>query len=142
MASRACSGVVLAGTAQSPPATVVGEISDWNFEESAGEVDVSVMGDCTKAYLAEAVEGTVTLTGFMNDLLGTPPTADAGQQLFVTGTAMSLAIQPYGTASGQAQMTWLDVIVLSKTRGANVNGAITWDISCRTNVAMDQTPQA
>ena len=143
MSYRACQGQVFAGSDTTIPATLVGYITGYDVAETAEEIDVSVMGDCTKQYLAGPLEVAITLDGFSRHIPSTDvgSTQDPGQALFVPGAKNSVAIQPAGTGSGKPRLEWTSVTVTGRTFAGVVDGVPTWNIEARANVATDDTAQ-
>lgn len=141
MSYRACAGEVFAGAVTVTPATLVGFITGYDIAESAEEIDVSVMGTCTKSYLAGPIETAITFDGFSRHLPGTDPAQDAGQAIFVPGAQISCAIQPNGTGAGKPRLEWLDVTITGRTFAGVVDGVPTWNVTGRANSAADDTAQ-
>lgn len=141
MSYKACNGEVFAGAKDATPATAVGFVNGYNYAETAEEIEVSVMGNCNKQYLGGAVEGVLTLDGFSRHTPGTNPAQDPGQALFIPGNQISLAIQPNGTGSGKPRLEWVDATITGRTFAGVFEGAPTWNVVLRTNVAVDDAAQ-
>ena len=92
--TRGCLGKVkILAAATGTPTQLIGELTDWSFEETADQVDTSIMGACVKKFDAGAKATTGQLTTWWD--------ADAtGQAMFVVGNVVSLAIYPGGSGSG------------------------------------------
>lgn len=142
MSYRVCSMAVLAGTAESPASTLVGFTTGADVSEAAEEIDVSVTGNCEKSYLAGPVETTITLDAFSQHLPGTDPLQDPGQAVVVPGAQISLTLHPNGTGSGKPALSWLNVAVTGRTFAGVVDGAWTWNVTCRSNSPTVETAQA
>lgn len=141
MSYRVCGMEVYAGAVTVTPATLVGFTNGADVTEAAEEIDVSVSGACEKSYLAGPVETTITLDGYSAHLPGTDPAQDTGQATIVPGAQISLAIQPNGTGSGKPRIEWLDVAVTGRVFAGVVDGAWTWNVTCRANSTTDDTAQ-
>ena len=121
-ATRACLGVVEIG---SGPA-IVGELTAWDANGVADEIDVSSMGTCTASSVAGVKKTTGTLTcNYDPD--------DAGQLLFVIGTAQQLIIYPFGKGVGEPVWTAASATILQNNLSAEVNGVVTIGMSYSIN---------
>lgn len=127
-ATRGCFGKIKAG------ANFIAQLRSWSVEESAAEIDVSVMGDCTKAYDVGAVETSFTASGFWD-------TSDTGQTALVVGSTVAVELYPGGDASGKAYYTG-DVIVQSVNKSADIDGVVEFSVSGKINGGLTQAAVA
>lgn len=116
---RGCFGIVLAGGSD----TNVGEIRTWEYTESAQRIDASVMGNCTKKFVAGAKETTGRITAWWNLGPGTDPTQDAGQALLTVGASVALKLHPNGTGSGKPELSGT-VTITEVGASADVDGIV------------------
>lgn len=90
---RGCQGKA---TVDSNP---LGEMRQWEYTETAERIDASIMGDCTKKFVAGAKETTGTFTCWWDII------ADAGQAALLIGNSVALALHPAGTGTGLPELT-------------------------------------
>ena len=109
---RGCLGRVEAG----PSNEVVVQLNAWEYQESAERIDVSVMGNCDKAYIAGAVETSGSFTCHHD-------VADAGQALLLVGAQVQIVLYPGGNASGEQTLT-ATVTITGVSKSADVNAAV------------------
>jgi hypothetical protein len=121
-ASRGCLGVVEIG---SGPA-VVGELTAWDANAVADEIDTSSMGTCAASSVAGVKKTTGTLTCNYDH-------EDAGQLLFVIGTEQALIIYPFGKGVGDPIYTATSATILQNNLSAEVNGVVTIGLSYSIN---------
>lgn len=116
---RGCFGKMLAGGTP----TAVGELRSWEYTESAERIDASVMGDCTKKFVAGAKETIVRWTTWWNLGAGTVPAQDAGQALLTVGSDVALLLHPNGTLAGKPELSGT-VTITSVGGRAEVDGIV------------------
>lgn len=122
MATRGCAGKVYASTTTGTPAEVA-EVTEWSFDSSAENLDASVMGACTKSFVAGPVETQVSLT--CNWAQNPVASADAEQVLLAAvGTNVKLVLFPAGTTAGYRKYTADSALITSVRIGASVNGFV------------------
>lgn len=135
-AVRGCQGKVYASTTTGSPAEVA-DITEWSFESSAEQLDASVMGSCTKEFVAGPVETQVQLT--CNWAQDPVASADAEQVLLAqVGNNVQLVLYPAGTAVGKRKYTAASALIQSVRIGAQVSGFVTANMSLFVNGAMTQ----
>ena len=112
-AYRGCRGVVSVGLTP----TVVGEVTAFDFTETAQEIDTTSMnGTCT----ASSQAGTVKTTG---SVTMNWDYTDAGQDLIVIGEFIALEISPDGTTNPAPLFAGV-ALILSKGATSEVNGIV------------------
>ena len=134
--TRGCLGQVLAtSTTATGAAVVVDEISAWQYEESAEQIDASKIGTCTKAFEAGAQQTTGQITAHWE------PAATGTQGLFVVGDKVRLELYPGGTGSGSTfyQTPTGGATITSVARAGGVDGLVSNDFGFSVNGAMTTT---
>jgi hypothetical protein len=122
-AYRACNGKIEIGAG---PA-IVGELTAWDANAVADEIDTSAMGDCTASSVAGVKKTTGTVTCNYDY-------ADAGQLLFDIGEKPQLIIYPLGDlTSGLPIFTATEATILQNNMSAEVNGVVTLSMSYSIN---------
>jgi hypothetical protein len=121
-AKRACNGEVTIGSG----AAIVGELTAWDANAVADEIDTSSMGLCVATSVAGVKKTTGTLTANYDD-------ADAGQLLFLIGTEQALVIYPFGNSLGEPSFTATSATILQNNMTAEVNGVVTVSMSYSIN---------
>ena len=112
-AYRACRGVISVGATP----TVVGEVTAFDFNETAQEIDTTSMdGTCA----ASSQAGTVKTTG---SVTMNWDYTDAGQDLIITGEYVDLEISPNGTDNPNPLYSGT-ALILTKGATSEVNGII------------------
>lgn len=111
MAVKACMGVVHLGSS-----VPLGELRSWGTSGEADRIDVSIMGNCQKAFLAGPVQVTFRASVYTTQ-------GDSGQALIVEGSTVAVEIFPEGTTTGKPRWT-LSGDVLRREDTAEVDGAI------------------
>jgi hypothetical protein len=92
---RGCLGKVKnKATTTTGAAGEVDEVSAWQYEESAEQIDASKIGTCTKKFEAGAKQTTGQITAHWE------PAATGNQTKFVVGDKIVLELYPGGDASG------------------------------------------
>lgn len=133
---RGCLGKVKVNATTGATGTglqAVGLIRDWNFEETAEQIDASVMGSCAKSYEAGATATTGQITAWWD-------ADDAGQAIFVIGNKVQLRIYPRGSGSGADYYRAASATITSKGHtGGGVDGIVTRTIGFAVNGAMTAT---
>ncbi len=136
-AIRGCLGKVFTGsnlTATGATAEVA-DVTEWSFESTAEQLDASVMGACTKEFVAGPVETQVQLT--CNWAQNPVSSADAEQVLLAAvGTNVKLVLFPAGTTAGNRKYTALSALITSARFGASVQGFVTANMNLFVNGAM------
>lgn len=125
-AIRGCLGKVYTGsTATATGSTAeVADVTEWSFEATAEQLDASVMGACTKEFVAGPVETSGTIT--CNWAQDPVSSADA-EQVILTGIGnnVKLVLYPAGNSAGKRKYTANSALITSVRHGASVNGFIT-----------------
>ena len=112
-AYRGCKGDISVGITP----TVVGEVTAFDFTETAQEIDTTSMdGTCA----ASSQAGTIKTTG---SVTMNWDYTDAGQNLVITGEYLVLEISPNGTTVGEPKYEGV-ALVLTKGATSEVNGII------------------
>lgn len=124
-AIRGCLGKVFAGA--TPTATgataEVADVTEWSFEATAENLDASVMGACTKEFVAGPVETSGTLT--CNWAQQPVSSADAEQIILgAVGTNVKLELFPAGNGVGSRRYRANSALITSVRHSAAVNGFI------------------
>ena len=122
MATRGCAGKVYTSATGGTPAELA-EVTEWSFEETSEQLDASVMGACTKAFVAGPVQasGTITCNWAENPVAS----ADAEQVLLsAIGTNVKLVLYPAGNTTGYRKYTANSALITSVRKGAAVNGFV------------------
>lgn len=121
-ALRGCLGKVYASTTTGTPAALA-DVTEWSFEETAENLDASVMGDCTKAFVAGPTQATGTLS--CNYAQNPVSSADAEQVLLSSvGTNVKLVLYPSGTTVGYRKYTASNALITSVRHSASVGGFV------------------
>lgn len=137
--TRGCFGKIglkLATTTSA--AGIMGELSDWSYEETAEEIDVSAMGDCTKKFDAGAQKTAGTITAHWD-------ATDAVQSLVTVGSTVQIEIYPGGNGSGSTfyespTATGGGATITSVSRaGGGVDGTVSNNFAFTVNGAMNTT---
>jgi len=126
--TRGCKGVIKVGDTP----IVVLELTDFDFTETADEIDTSSMGTCSKKSEAGAIKTAGNFTCFWD-------ASDAGQNLLVVGESINVEIYPGGDATGMTYYKGNVIMfthgisssvggVVSQPYGFSVNGKLTVDI--------------
>lgn len=121
-AIRGCLGKVYASTTTGTPAELA-DVTEWSFEETAENLDASIMGACTKAFVAGPTQasGTITCNWAQNPV----SSADAEQVLLsAVGTNVKIVLYPSGTTTGYRKYTASSALITSVRQGASVNGFV------------------
>lgn len=122
MATRGCSGKVYASTTTGTPAELA-DVTEWSFESTAENLDASVMGACTKSFVAGPNETSGSLT--CNWAQETFASRDAEQTLLeAVGTNVKLVLFPAGSTAGKTKYTASSALITSVRIGASVNGFV------------------
>ena len=122
MAIRGCAGKVFTSATSGTPAEVA-EVTEWSFESNAENLDASVMGACTKSFVAGPVEtsGQIVCNFAQSPVSG----ADAEQILLsAVGTNVKLVLFPAGSTAGTRKYTADSALITSVRHGASVNGFV------------------
>ena len=127
--TRGCLGSVLLG----PTPTLVAEVTAWNFDETAEQIDASAMGDCTKKFEAGAVQTTGTIDMWWDG-------ADGGQDLFVIGAAVDIVLRTE-TGTGLPEFTG-NATITGNSVTSSIDGIISKSITFGVNGAMTEGVQA
>lgn len=136
-AIRGCLGKVYVGsTLTATGATAeVADVTEWSFESTAEQLDASVMGACTKEFVAGPVETQVQLT--CNWAQNPVSSADAEQVILAAvGNNAKLVLYPAGTTAGNRKYTALSALIQSVRIGATVNGFVQASMNLFVNGAM------
>jgi len=91
---RGCLGKVKVSTTSGGTFTAIGQMTDWQYEETSEQLDASSMGSCTKSFVAGAKATTGTVTCWWDD------DDTNGQNLMIVGNTVHLKIYPGGSGSG------------------------------------------
>lgn len=122
-AVRGCLGKVYTSATGGSPAQVA-DVTGWSFESSSEQLDASVMGACTKEFVAGPVQTQVQLD--CNWAEEPVASADAEQVLLsAVGTNVKLVLYPAGNAVGQRKWTANSALITNVRKGAQVQGFIT-----------------
>lgn len=122
MATRGCSGKVYTSATGGTPAELA-DVTEWSFESQAENLDASVMGSCTKSFVAGPVETSGQLT--CNWAQAVFASRDAEQTLMeAVGTNVALVLYPAGTTAGNTKYTASSALITSVRIGASVNGFV------------------
>ena len=106
--TRGCLGkIFVKDAAVTSGATRMLRVRDWTFSETAERLDSSEIGDCTKTYVAGAVETSGTINVWWDT------TSGANQGDMVVANDVFIQFYPGGTGSGST-------IYETPTAGANV----------------------
>ena len=107
--TRGCLGIVKVKDAAATGAVArIYRIRDWNYSETAERLDSSEIGDCTKTYVAGAVETTVSINAWWDS------TSGANQGDMTVANDVYMEIWPAGTGTGKTYWS-------TPTGGANIN---------------------
>jgi len=131
---RGCRGKVK--VAATGTAVLIGELTNWSFEETAEQIDASEMGNCTKKFEAGAVQTSGELTFHMD--LG----ASSNQDEFAVGGNPTIEIYPEGDGSGAnyyATATNGSTITSISRDGGGVDGLNELTVGFTVNGAMTAT---
>jgi hypothetical protein len=120
--TRGCFGVIQVGSAVD-----VGELTAWDFAETAAEIDTSAMGDCT----ASSIAGAVKTTGNMSVSWDS---GDAGQALMIVGETVAMDVNPAGLSAGESYSNPA-VLILSKAITSSVDDVVKTDYTYSINGA-------
>jgi hypothetical protein len=122
MAERACNGVVEIGSTPE----IVGELTAWDINAVAAEIDSSSMGTCTSSSVAGPKKTTGTISANYDD-------TDAGQLLFLIGTEQQLIVYPFGKNTGDPVWTAASATILQNNLSGEVNGLVAIQMSYSIN---------
>ena len=125
--TRGCFGIIKAGATPD----VIAQLNAWSFDETAEEIDSSVMGSCVKSSEAGAVKSSGTMNAFWD-------TADTGQATLAVGAKVDVEIYPGGDGSGKIYYTG-NVTILSVSRSASVDGLTVAEFGWSANGAMTES---
>jgi hypothetical protein len=119
---RGCLGKVFSAATSTGSPLVIGEVRNWQFEETAERKDASAMGTCAKKYVAGAIETSGQVQVWWDD-------ADARQSDFVAGNTVGLELYPAGDGSGEtyyktAVTATGGAVVTSRQVGGDVDGIV------------------
>jgi len=136
--TRGCKGVIKAkDNAATGAAGTVLECKNWNYEESAEQIDASSMGDCTKKYVAGAQETTGTIEAHWD------PSATGNQGVFTVGAVVDLELYPGGTATGVGTVYYktpaAGATITSVNRSGGVDSIVANSFGFTVNGAMTAT---
>lgn len=94
--SRGCLGIVKVkdAAATATGAARIFRIRDWSFSETADRIESSEIGDCTKTFVAGAVETSVNINAWWDT------TATANQDDMTVANDVFIEIYPAGSGSG------------------------------------------
>ena len=121
-ATRACNGVVEIGVTP----TIVLEVTAWNINAAADEIDTSSMGTCTSSSVAGNKKTTGTITVNYDH-------EDAGQLLMIIGTAPQLIIYPFGKVVDDPVWTAASATILAHNVTGEVNGVVNAEMTYSIN---------
>lgn len=124
--TRGCLGKVKSGA--TPDA--VGEVTAWEFTETAEEIDTSAMGACTSSSEAGSVKTTGSVTCWWDP-------ADGGQGNLVAGDTVALELYPGGDGSGATKYSG-SVVVLSRSATGGVNSVVNTTFTFTVNGALTE----
>lgn len=136
--TRGCRGVVTVSATATGTYTAVGRLTNWSFDDTADEVDASVMGSCTKSYIAGAQSTAVQIDAQWDG-------DDAVQAIILIGARVYVKIYPEGTASTanfyrtQATATGGLTVLGRRVDGGGVDGLVSISFSGRANGGMTAT---
>ena len=107
--TRGCLGIIkVRDAAASGSAARIYRIRDWTFSETAERLDSSEIGDCTKTFVAGAVETSVNINAWWD------ATSGANQDDMTVANDVYVEIWPAGTGSGKTYYS-------TPSGGANIN---------------------
>lgn len=121
---RGCFGKIKSGATPD----LVGEVTAWDFDESAEIIDTTSMGSCTKKFEVGAAETKGNISCWWDS-------ADTGQANFIVGTTVDVELYPGGDASGEKYYQGTAVITSIKRSGA-VNTVVSVTFAFQVNGAM------
>ena len=121
-AVRGCLGKVYTSVTSGTPAEVA-DVTEWSFDATAENLDASVMGACTKEFVAGPVE---TSGQVVCNWAGDPfASFDAEQVLLgAVGTNVKLVLYPAGVTIGDTKYTANSALITSVRHGASVQGFV------------------
>ena len=122
MATRGCLGKVYTSTTTGTPAELA-DVTEWSFESTAENLDASVMGACTKAFVAGPNETSGQIV--CNWAQAVYASRDTEQTLLETvGGNVKLVLYPAGNTAGNTKYTATSALITSVRIGASVNGFV------------------
>lgn len=120
------SGKVYTGTIGSD--SQIMEIRDWQYEAVMGEIDVTVLGDTSRQWETDLLDGTVAINGFF--LPG-----DTGQAALIAdlaaGTGVTVTVYLEGTAAATHDHLTGSVVINRFSTGGSVEGKVSVSFSGR-----------
>ena len=121
-AIRGCLGKVYCSTTTGTPAQVA-DVTEWTMNSTAENLDASVMGACTKEFVAGPNETSGQLSC---NWAGQPfASFDAEQVLLgAVGTNVKLVLYPAGNAAGATKYTAASALITSVNHSASVQGFV------------------
>lgn len=133
--TRGCSGVVTVSTTSGGAYTAIGSLTNWSFDETAEEIDTSVMGACTKSSIAGAKKTSIQIDALWDG-------DNAQQALLTVGAVVFPRIYPEGVGSGanfyRAPSGGVTILGRS-TNGNGVDGVVSATFTATVNGAMVAT---
>jgi len=118
---RGCLGVIKGKVATATTATVlIDEVSQWQYEETAEEIDASKIGNCTKKFEAGAKQTTGQITAHWE------PSATGNQTIFTVGSKIFIELYPAGSGSGSTyyKTPTAGATITSISRSGGVDGLV------------------
>ncbi len=107
--TRGCLGIIKVKDVEDVGAAArIYRIRDWSTAETAERLESSEIGDCTKTYVAGAIETTVNINAWWDS------TVTANQTDMTVANDVYVEIWPAGEGSG-------NTIYATPTGGANIN---------------------
>jgi len=103
--------------------TPIGDVVDFDFETAAAEVDVSALNDAWDDYDSGSLSWSGNVTVRFN-------TADAQQQLLVSGAVLAAELFTEGDAVGKVKFAG-NILVLNVGRAVSRNSAVDKKVSFR-----------
>ncbi len=100
--------------------TAVGQITNFDYNETGDRIDMPAMGDTVKFQKAGKPTASGTVTCWADH-------ADAGQLLAVQGATVALILRPLGTGSGLPQRSFAAVDIVTVGETVPVEGG--WELS-------------
>jgi hypothetical protein len=128
-------GVVQISTVATSGYTALGNLTEWSYNQTSERIDASVMGSCTKAFEAGAIESIIEVACFWDG-------DNAPQALLDPGDTVHLRIYPEGTGSGANwyKTPTAGAVVLSVERsGGGVDGIVSLRSTLAVNGGMTAT---
>lgn len=134
--TRGCSGkVYVKDLATTSAATQTFGVSGWEFTETADRPEASEIGDCTKTYIAGAVETAGTLNLWWDTATG------ANQADLSIANECEISIYPAGPTSGATKYVTPTggAVITEVARKGGTEGAVSMTVNFTINGSMTAT---